>query len=95
MHRTRIRTLHDLASVARARRIERGLSQAELGARTGVSRSWINSFERGKRTVELALVFKVFEVLEISVEAAPVTKVGPDAGTSPPLATLLEDYYNQ
>jgi HTH-type transcriptional regulator / antitoxin HipB len=94
MRRMQIRTLHDLSSVARGRRIELGLSQAELAARTGVSRDWVNSFERGKRTVELALVFRLFDALGIGVEIMDTTAAtgSPNASS---LAALLEDYYER
>src|SRR5580692_1473698 len=80
MRRTRIQTMHDLASVARGRRIELGLTQAELAARSGVSRDWVNSFERGKRTVDISLVFRLFDSLGIGVEAVDATSLGDPAG---------------
>ena len=83
MRRTRIQTMHDLASVARGRRIELGLTQAELASRSGVSRDWVNSFERGKRTVEISLVFRLFDALGIGVEATDASAIG-DATDGPP-----------
>lgn len=94
MRRTQIRTMHDLASVARGRRIELGLTQAELAVRSGVSRDWVNSFERGKRTVEISLVFRLFDALGIGVEAADAVAV--DAAEGPPnLDAFLDGYYNR
>jgi HTH-type transcriptional regulator/antitoxin HipB len=92
MHRMRIRTMHDLISVARGRRIELGLTQAELAVRAGVSRDWVNSFERGKRTVEIALVFRLFDALGIGVEATDATTAVDSLGGAPSLDTLLEEY---
>jgi transcriptional regulator with XRE-family HTH domain len=93
MRRTRIQTMHDLASVARGRRIELGLTQAELAARSGVSRDWVNSFERGKRTVDISLVFRLFDSLGIGVEAADATSLGDPAGAAA-LDAVLDEYYN-
>jgi len=64
-------TIHDLASAARGRRLELGLTQAELAELAGVSRDWVNYFERGKRTVELALVLHLLEALGLEVELSP------------------------
>ena len=89
MRKTRIRTMHDLASVARGRRIELGLTQAELASRSGVSRDWVNSFERGKRTVELSLVFRLFDALGIGVEAMDATAIGGAQAGAPSLDALL------
>lgn len=86
MRRTRIQTMHDLASVARGRRIELGLTQAELASRSGVSRDWVNSFERGKRTVEISLVFRLFDALGIGVEATDASAIV-DAQDGPPTWT--------
>lgn len=95
MRKTRIRTMHDLASVARGRRIELGLTQAELASRSGVSRDWVNSFERGKRTVEISLVFRLFDALGIGVEAADASAIG-DATDGPPnLDAFLDGYYKR
>lgn len=90
MRRTRIQTMHDLASVARGRRIELGLTQAELAARSGVSRDWVNSFERGKRTVEISLVFRLFDALGVGVEATDAADLG-DAGGAPGLDAVLDE----
>jgi len=95
MRKTRIRTMHDLASVARGRRIELGLTQAELASCSGVSRDWVNSFERGKRTVEISLVFRLFDALGIGVEAADASAIG-DATDGPPnLDAFLDGYYKR
>ena len=75
--------MHDLASVARGRRIELGLTQAELASRSGVSRDWVNSFERGKRTVDISLVFRLFDALSIGMVATDAAASG-DAPDGPP-----------
>ena len=92
--------MHDLASVARGRRIELGLTQAELASRSGVSRDWVNSFERGKRTVEISLVFRLFDALGIGVEAMDASALDAsamgDATDGPPnLDAFLDGYYKR
>ena len=95
MLRTQIKTMHDLASVARGRRIELGLTQAEVASRSGVSRDWVNSFERGKRTVEISLVFRLFDALGIGVEAADASEVNEEPDGPPNLDAFLDGYYNR
>jgi transcriptional regulator with XRE-family HTH domain len=65
----RIRTTHDLAVAARARRAELGLTQAEAAARARVSRKWVSDFETGKATVDLATALRLLEALGVVVEA--------------------------
>ncbi len=40
-----MRSQRELASVVEQRRRERGLTQAELAERVGVSRQWVNALE--------------------------------------------------
>ncbi len=47
---------------------ERGLSQAELGGRVGVSRQAINLVENGKHDPSLSLAFAIARVLELRVD---------------------------
>jgi HTH-type transcriptional regulator / antitoxin HipB len=69
----RINTFNDLIAVARGRRMELGLTQAQLATRAGVSRDWIISFERGKPTVELAHVLRLLSYLGLQIDVTPVT----------------------
>jgi putative transcriptional regulator len=48
---------------------ERGLSQAELGGRVGVSRQAINLVENGKHDPSLSLAFAIAGVFGLPVEA--------------------------
>jgi transcriptional regulator with XRE-family HTH domain len=57
--------------------------KAELASRSGVSRDWVNSFERGKRTVDISLVFRVFDTLGIGVEAMDASAI--DEASAGPL----------
>lgn len=47
---------------------ERGLSQAELGGRVGVSRQAINLVENGKHDPSLSLAFAIARVLGLRVD---------------------------
>ncbi|MGH3252194.1 MAG: helix-turn-helix domain-containing protein [Trebonia sp.] len=87
--------MHDLVSVARGRRIELGLTQAELATRSGVSRAWLNSFERGKRTAEIALIFRLFDTLGIGMEAMDAATTDDSLTGAPSLDILLEEYYKR
>lgn len=70
--------MQDLAAVMRGRRLELGLTQLALAARAGVSRDWLNQLEKGKTNVDLSLVLRVIEALDLRLDltsdddAAPV-----------------------
>jgi y4mF family transcriptional regulator len=92
----RINSMHALAAAARGRRVDLGLSQAQLAAKAGVSRDWVNSFERGKRTVELALVLRVLEALDLRIDVTPADEPTPaDTPERPSLGSLLDAYLNR
>jgi putative transcriptional regulator len=46
-----------------------GLTQADLGARIGVTRQTVNAIEGGKYSPSLEVAFKIAEVLGVSLEA--------------------------
>ncbi|MFN8098525.1 MAG: helix-turn-helix transcriptional regulator [Dermatophilaceae bacterium] len=52
----------------RARREQRGLSQAALGAELGVSRQTVNSIETGKYDPSLPLAFAISRYFGASIE---------------------------
>lgn len=64
----RVHSMADVAAAVRGRRLDRGLSQSELAQRSGISRKWISEFEAGKATAEFALVIRVLEALELSLD---------------------------
>jgi HTH-type transcriptional regulator/antitoxin HipB len=64
----RVHSLADVAAAVRGRRLDRGLSQSELAQRSGISRKWISEFEAGKATAEFALVIRILEALELSLD---------------------------
>lgn len=63
----RVSDTEDLGIIARQRRQQMRISQAELAARAGVTRQWINRFERGNAEVTLSKVFAVIRELSLKV----------------------------
>ena len=85
----RVRSIADVASAVRGRRIDLNLSQSALAERTGISRKWISEFEAGKTTAEFALVIRVLEALgfKLDLDLDPST---PAASASPVTSTADE-----
>ena len=52
----------------RVLRAERGWSQAELGARLGVSRQAVNAIETGKHDPSLPLAFRLARLFGMGIE---------------------------
>lgn len=53
----------------RARRQELGISQEELGARSGLHRTYIADVERGKRNISLLNIEKIADALDLKISA--------------------------
>ncbi len=79
-----VRSIRDLAAAVRGRRVDLGLSQADLASRAGVSRKWVYEFEAGKPTAELGLILRVLDALGLVLELAP----GEDASGGGERATV-------
>jgi putative transcriptional regulator len=58
----------DMKNRIRVLRAEKGWSQAELGARVGVSRNSINAVENGKFDPSLPLAFRIADVFDLKIE---------------------------
>ena len=63
----KINSAKDLGLLVRDHRKAQGLTQAELAKQAGVKPLWISQFERGKSTVQIALVFQTLKALDISL----------------------------
>ncbi len=50
-------------------RAERGVSQAELGRRVGVTRQTVNAIEGGKYSPSLEVAFKIARTLDLPLES--------------------------
>jgi HTH-type transcriptional regulator / antitoxin HipB len=62
-----IRRSEELGAVILSARRARGLNQAELAKRLGVSRVWLGQVERGKASLRLDLVLRVLNELQITL----------------------------
>ncbi len=65
----RIVSIADLAALAKGRRLDLKLSQADVARRAGVSRKWVNEFEAGKPTAELGHALRVLDALGLQLQA--------------------------
>lgn len=87
-----VSSLRDLAALARGRRRELGLSQAELAARARVSRQWVSAFESGKATAEIGLVIRLLDALDLRLTVAEAGASAPPRGPAPvDLDALLDE----
>jgi HTH-type transcriptional regulator / antitoxin HipB len=92
-----INSIRDMAAMARGRRKDLGLSQADSARRVGVSRLWINQFEGGKSTAEIGLVVCLLDALNLRVDLTPRIGSHKDfaASAEVDLDDLLDDYGDQ
>src|SRR5215472_18655623 len=85
-------TLRDNANIGRRLRelrLERELQQADVARQLGVSGAYLNLIEKGKRTVQLPLLWKALAFFGIEMEAFMASlgeRRAPDA-----LAKLLDE----
>jgi predicted transcriptional regulator/transcriptional regulator with XRE-family HTH domain len=70
-------------------RIERGLQQADVARRLGVSAAYMNLIEKGKRAVQLPLLWKALEFFGVELE--PFMASLGEARVEDSLATLLDE----
>ena len=62
------RSASRLGQAIRGLRSQRGLTQAQLAQRAGVSRQWLNYVERGrKKGLEISLIMQVLDALDASL----------------------------
>ena len=76
----------------KGRRLELGLSQAQVADRARVSRQWINEFEAGKPTAELGLVLRLLDALALDVTLAKRDEHERRAPPSVDLDALLDQH---
>ena len=65
---TVITTMYDVGLVISQRRGELGLTQTQLAARAGVSRSWLAKVETGKSSFDMRRVLLVLQALDLHLE---------------------------
>lgn len=68
-HRTMLRSAKGLGAYAAEQRELRGLTQAELAGRVGVSREWVSRFERGSGSPSLTSVMWLLQELNVTLIA--------------------------
>lgn len=86
-----VASLRDLAAIARGRRRELGLSQAELASRARVSRQWVSAFESGKATAEIGLAIRLLDALDLRLAVTEAEGAAPRAVAVVDLDALLDD----
>lgn len=67
----RVRRVEDFGAIARQRRRDLGLSQAQVAERAGVTRQWLVGFEKGNSEVSLSKAFAVLRELNLDVRTDP------------------------
>src|SRR5690606_10257475 len=73
----------------REMRLERGVRQADLARTIGISAAYLNLIEKGRRAVQLPLLLRALEALEVDAEAF-MAAVG-SGHPADVLARLLDD----
>jgi len=64
-----MRNITEVGGLIQQRRTDLGLTQAQVAARSGVSRDWIISIEKGRRlTVDFERLMRTLDVLGLAVE---------------------------
>ncbi|GAA1768716.1 helix-turn-helix domain-containing protein [Agromyces humatus] len=63
----RVRTVLELGGAVHDRRVELGLTQAQLAERANVTREWVVRLEGGKPRVQMDRVFDLLRALDVEV----------------------------
>ncbi len=83
--------LKTLGAMIRAARLERGMSQAELGQRLGVSRHTVITLEKGDPKVGVGTVFEAATIVGIPLLAEDQHALNKLATTVASLASVLPE----
>ncbi len=83
--------LKTLGAMIRVARLERGMSQAELGRRLGVSRHTVIALEKGDPKVGVGTVFEATSIVDIPLLAEDQRALHRLATTVANLASLLPE----
>lgn len=68
------RSMSELGLLVRDLRLRRGWTQAELSTRVGVSREWLNGFERGRRDPKVSAVLDLLNEFELTLDTVPIIR---------------------
>ncbi len=82
----------DIGLLIRARRTDKGWTQADLARNLGTTQRWISEIENGKATAEIGMVLQALSMLGIRLEAASAVDPRPrgEAAPMPDLATSAD-----
>ena len=83
--------LQTLGAMIKAARLERGMSQAELSQRLGISRSTVISLEKGDPKVGVGTVFEAATIVGIPLLASDQRELDRLATTVANLASVLPE----
>lgn len=84
-----MRSQRELASLVERRRHERGWTQADLAARVGVSRQWVNAVEAAEGNPSFSNLVALLAVLDLGLEVVEVTPVPQPEIAHPDLDALV------
>lgn len=90
-----MRSRFELTTLVESHRRRMGLTQADLAARVGVSRQWINSLEAAESNPSFSNLVAVLQVLGLQLEVGPAEP--PDTRPTAPrpdLSALVERHRN-
>lgn len=87
----RVNNMIDLAALAKEERQRKGMTQSEFAARCKVSREWIVRFEKGEPRLEVALVFRALQALDLLLLVESNTNSIADADAAELLADIVND----
>jgi len=86
-------TIRELGTIVRARRIELGLSQAELARDLGVSRWWVIQLETGQAAgAGLVSVLAALDRLGLALELATVGDAEATEDSSSDLDAIIDEH---
>lgn len=86
-----VSVLKTLGAMIKAARLERGMSQAELSQRLGVSRYTVIALEKGDPKVSVGSVFEAATIVGIPLLAADQRELGRLATTVANLTSVLPE----
>lgn len=78
----RIREVEGFGAIARQRRRDLGLTQAQLAEKSGVTRQWLVRFENGNTDVALSKVYAVLKALELTARVNPADELNVNSPTA-------------
>ena len=88
-----VRSILDLSAAVKGRRLDLGLSQAQLASQIGASRKWLSEFEAGKPTAELSLVLRALDGVGLALHLGETGDQ--QAGDGLDLDAFLDEYQSR